>query len=236
MAMIPGIAHTIVEPGLFADMPYLVTLAFAAHLGVLPWPFGGGQDAPPSVEDIAAVVAGALMDPEPHAGRRYRPTGPELLDGAAMARRVGTALGRRVRLAPMPFWLFLRAARLRGFPIALLATLQHYAVDQTEGAFAVGAPTDHVRAVTGRAPESFESVARRHSARIERGFVPALKASASSMVLPFVPAPPIERYIRGLHLPEPKNPISATRSVVWRRAHEVEAGRSQPASALHAIA
>ena len=33
----------------------------------------------PANEDIAKVVAAVLENPEPHAGKRYRPTGPQLL-------------------------------------------------------------------------------------------------------------------------------------------------------------
>jgi NAD(P)H dehydrogenase (quinone) len=89
----------------------------------------------------------------------------------------------------MPFWMFLRAARLEGFPIALLAMLKHYAADHSEGAFGLGAPTGHVLEVTGRPPESFEDIARRHVAGIERGFFPALKQVARFMTVPMVPPP-----------------------------------------------
>jgi NAD(P)H dehydrogenase (quinone) len=36
-----GIAHTIVNPGFFADSPYLEMIPFAAHLGVFPLPVAG---------------------------------------------------------------------------------------------------------------------------------------------------------------------------------------------------
>ena len=74
----PGVAHTIVSPGFFADA-YLVTIGSAAHLGVFPWIYGNSRNAPPSNEDIARVAVAALMDPARHAGKSYRPTGPELL-------------------------------------------------------------------------------------------------------------------------------------------------------------
>lgn len=77
-AMAPGVAHTIVEPGFFADMPCLATLEYAAHLGIYPWPFSERPNAPPAVEEVAAVAAGVLANASAHAGRRYRPTGPEL--------------------------------------------------------------------------------------------------------------------------------------------------------------
>src|SRR5579872_5120332 len=38
-SMMPGIAHTTVRPGFFADA-YLVPIALAAHLGIFPWMYG----------------------------------------------------------------------------------------------------------------------------------------------------------------------------------------------------
>jgi len=95
----PGVAHTIVNPGFFADA-YLVTIGLAANLGVFPWMYGNSRNAPPSNEDIARVAVGALMNPAPHAGQSYRPTGPELLGADDMAQAIGRAVGRSVRVVP----------------------------------------------------------------------------------------------------------------------------------------
>src|SRR6185437_15052194 len=59
---IPGVAHTIVRPGFFAD-DYLVTIGASTQLGIFPWIFGNSRNAPPSNEDIARVAVAALMDP-----------------------------------------------------------------------------------------------------------------------------------------------------------------------------
>src|SRR6185312_16368734 len=48
---IPGVAHTIVRPGIFADA-YLATIGSAVHLGIFPWMSGNSRNAPPSNEDI----------------------------------------------------------------------------------------------------------------------------------------------------------------------------------------
>jgi NAD(P)H dehydrogenase (quinone) len=209
----------VVEPGFFADVAYLPTLPYAAHLGLYPWPWGPGRNAPPSVEDIAAVVVGALRDPARHAGRRYRPTGPELLDGAAIASRLARVLGRSVRLLPMPLPLFLRAGRLDGLSMTMLAMVRHYARDHAEGAFELGAPTDHVREVGGRDAEPFEAVARRHAAALPRGLGPTLRQLGRFMLVPMVPAPPVRRYLRNLHMPVPTDAVSAVQSAVWRQEH-----------------
>jgi uncharacterized protein YbjT (DUF2867 family) len=87
---LPGIAHTIVNPGFFADSPYLEMMPFAAHLGVLPLPIGAeSRNAPPSVDDIARVAVAALLDPARHASKSYRPTGPKLLTVIEMAGIIG---------------------------------------------------------------------------------------------------------------------------------------------------
>src|SRR5215467_4865792 len=45
-SMTPGVSHTVVSPGIFADA-YLMMTGFAAHLGVFPWIFGSSSDARP---------------------------------------------------------------------------------------------------------------------------------------------------------------------------------------------
>jgi NAD(P)H dehydrogenase (quinone) len=46
-SMLPGVGHTIVNPGFFADA-YLMPIGLAAHLGLFPWMFGDSRNAPPS--------------------------------------------------------------------------------------------------------------------------------------------------------------------------------------------
>ncbi|MBX7481668.1 NmrA family NAD(P)-binding protein [Qipengyuania qiaonensis] len=235
MTMVPGAAHTLIEPGFFADLPYLATLPYAARLGMWPWPFGDSRNAPPSVEDISAVVVAALQDPARHDAKRYRPTGPELLDGPQMAAILSRVLDRRVRLAHLPFPLFLRAARLDGLPLPMLAMVRHYRDDAIEGAFALRAPTDDVREVTGRAPETFESVARRHAAGISRGLGPTLRQFAKFMLVPMVPPPPVASYLKGLRMPAPAAPASPVNSPIWRSEHRVDGPATSETAPLKAV-
>ena len=222
-AMLPNVAVTIVNPGFFADSPYLSTIGMAAHLGVMPWMFGDSRSAPPSVDDISRVAAAALMNPERHAGRTYRPTGPTLLSGEDMAGVLSRVFSRTVRLVPTPLWLFLKAAYLYGEPLALLGCMDHYIEEHRRGAFAIGAPTDDVVRVTGRPPESFEAVARRLAA------LPENRRSASRTVrefvrfiwLPFARVPNIRRYVRGLQIAAPAATQYSGESAVWQREHIV---------------
>jgi NAD(P)H dehydrogenase (quinone) len=222
-AMLPDIALTIVNPGFFADSPYLATIGMAAHLGVMPWMFGDSLTAPPSVDDISRVAAAALMNPQRHAGRTYRPTGPALLSGEDMAGVLSGVFGRTVRLVPTPLRLFLKAAYLDGQPLALLSCMEHYIEEHRRGAFAIGAPNDDVVRVTGRPAESFEAVARRLAALPEnrRSASRALREFASFMWLPFARGPNIRGYVRGSHIAAPAAPQYSGESAVWQREHVV---------------
>lgn len=42
------------------------------------------------------------------------------------------------------------------------------------------------------------------------------------MAIPMIPAPPIGRYTRGLRMPAPGHPVSATRSPIWLAEHGAE--------------
>jgi NAD(P)H dehydrogenase (quinone) len=219
-SMTPGVAHTIVNPGIFADA-YLVMTGVAAHLGVFPWIFGRGRNAPPSNEDIARVAAAALMDPARHAGKRYRPTGPHLLSADDMAKAIGRALGRPVRVVPTPTWLFLKTARLAGLPIDLVSGIRYYIGDHQEGAFERGAPTTDVLDVTGRPPEDFETIARRYASLPENQptFGNWLRQVAQFVIAPLSPGFDLDRYDRELRRPWPSDPQLATQSTIWRREH-----------------
>ncbi len=226
-SMTPGVAHTILNPGIFADA-YLVMTGIAAHLGVFPWVFGRGRNAPPSNEDIARVAAAVLRDPARHAGKSYRPTGPDLLSAEDMAKAVGRAVGRSVRVVPTPAWMFMKSARLAGFPIDVVSGVRYYIRDHEEGAFEVGAPTTDVLDVTGRPPEDFETIARRYAAlpQNRRTFGKWLREVAEFMVTPLRPGFDLDRYDRELRRPLPSAPQHAPESKVWRREHARAA--SQP--------
>ena len=236
-AMTPGVAHTILDPGFFADA-YLVLTGFAAHLGVFPWLFGDSRNAPPSNEDIGRVAVAALIDPARHAGKRYRPTGPELLGAQEMANAIGRAVGRSVRVVPTPAWLFLKTARMGGLPIDVVNGIRYYIEDHKRGAFELGAPTSDVLDVTGRLPDDFETIARRYAALPgnRRTLRNALRQLAQFLITPLSPGFDLARYERELRTPVPSQPQFAPDSKVWRRLHDVRparpAGRGRAAGSV----
>ena len=221
-SMMRGVAYTIVNPGFFADA-YLVTIGMAANLGVFPWMFGNSRNAPPSNEDIGRVAVAALIDPARHAGKSYRPTGPELLGAEDMANAIGRAVGRPVRVVPTPAWLFMKAARMSGYPIDVFSNVRYYIEDHKRGAFELGAPTTDVLDATGRPAEDFATVARRYAAlpRNQPTFGKRLREFAQFLMAPFSPGYNFDRYDRELRRPFPSEPQCAPESEVWRREHGI---------------
>ena len=218
----PGLAHTIVNPGFFADS-YLVTIGLASQLGLFPWMYGRSRNAPPSNEDIARVAVAALKNPAQHAGKSYRPTGPELLGAEDMAKAIGRAVGRSIRVVPTPTWLFLKAARMAGMSIDLMSNVRYYIDDHKRGGFELGAPTTDVLNVTVRSPEDFETIARRYAAqpRNQRTIANRVREFAEFMISPVRPGFNFDRYDGELRRPFPFQPQSAPESKVWRREHGI---------------
>jgi len=230
-SMTPGITHTTVNPGFFADS-YLVTIGLAAHLGVFPWFFGDTRNAPPSNEDIARVVAAALKDPARHAGKTYRPTGPKLLDAKDMAQAIGRVVGRKVTVVPTPAWMLMKTGRAAGLPIDLFSNLRYYIDDHKRGVFELGAPTSDVLDVTGQPAEDFEAIARRYAALPgnTRTLGNWVRQFAQFLITPLSPGFNWVRYDRGLRRPFPSQPQFSTESRIWRMEHGIADGTKSAAS------
>lgn len=121
-----------------------------------------------------------------------------------MAAAVGEATGRRVRALHMPFWMFLKVARLDGVNPHEALNWRDYVRDHRAGAFEIGdAVTDVVRQLTGRSAEDFKTIARRYAARPEARRAPANVARmvARMSVLPLVPRLDIDGYARARGFP-----------------------------------
>ena len=217
-----GVAHTIVNPGFFAD-DYLVTIGLAAHLGIFPWMYGNSRNAPPSNEDIARVAVAALMDPARHAGKSYRPTGPELLGAEDMAKAIGRAVGRSVQ-GRADADLAVHEGRPDGRHADRCYEQRSLLRRRSQARrLRAGAPTTDVLDVTGRPAEDFETIARRYAAlpRNQRTFSNWLREFAQFMIAPLSPGFNLDRYDRELRRPFPSQPQFAPESKVWRREHAI---------------
>lgn len=232
--LVPGAGHTVFNPGMFAHN-FLRTIDFAALLGVYPVLSGKGRAAPVSNEDMARTAAMILAEgPERHAGKRYRPTGPELLDGREMAAIVGEVLGRKLRAIDLPIWMLAKVARQQGIDLFEITSLRHYMDDMRAGTFAFeGGVTDVVERLTGRPAESFADTARRYAALPFAQPKLANKAAAwlRFMATPFVPGTNFAKWDHVMALPAAPSPSLSIHDPVWRQSHAAQMG-----AAVHLVA
>ncbi|WP_158866214.1 NmrA family NAD(P)-binding protein [Leifsonia sp. AG29] len=165
LSWLPHTRVVTLDPGFFAAN-YMAALPATAATGVFLSPYGMGLNAPPSNGDIGAVAAAILSNPEPHTGRRYRPTGPELLDPPQMAAIIANVLERKVRHREVSFRTFSRFAAVAGFDDFTLAQARWYAREAAQGSFAIGAPTSVVADFTGAPAEDFDTTVRSYADRL----------------------------------------------------------------------
>lgn len=223
-ADIPGTAHTILNPGMFADN-FLRMIDFSTLLLIYPHLTRDSRSAPVSNEDIARVAVAVLADPARHAGRSYRPTGPRLLSAKEMAAAVGRAIGKPVMPVGIPMWMFLKTARMQGVDPYEISGFRHYLTDHWRGAFSAGGGvTDVVRELTGAPAETFETTARRYA---DRPFARATFGNRARAIWNFLRTPvqpgwDLDAYDRGLGLPVPAEPRLAVDDEGWKAAHLAE--------------
>jgi uncharacterized protein YbjT (DUF2867 family) len=229
--MMPGIAHTIFNPGMFAHN-FLRTIDFAALLGVYPVLSTKGKAAPISNEDMARVAAVLLAEgPDRHAGKSYRPTGPQLLDGGEMRAIVAKAVGHKVLPIDMPIWMLGKVARQQGIDPFEISSIRFYMQDLREGTFEFeGGVTNVVEELTGKPAESFETTARRYAAQpfAKQTLRNRLKALIDFNLIPFSPGYDFDKWDRQMAFPMPTHPSLSIEDARWRREH-AQTASSQPA-------
>lgn len=230
LALLPDTAVTTINVGWFADN-YMAVLPYVAHLGLFPFPLGQGLNAPVSNEDIGRVIARVLAEPAPHAGRSYRPTGPELLRPKDLAAIYSQVFKRPVRHIDIPMWMFRKALRALGMPAHMQAQLRHYVQDYQRGAFAAGAPNDVVERVTGRPAEGFETIAARYAAAdpaLRPGLGNFVRALLGFMRIGMLPALNLAAYERSQHYPQFDEHVLSIDDAQWRRTHAERADANPP--------
>lgn len=218
---VPNLDVVTINPGFFADN-YMAALEPMAHFGLMGLPLGAGLNAPPSNEDIARVIVGALTNPAPHVGKNYRPTGPRLLAPEAIADAIGKALGRKVTYQDVPIKLFLKVAKSLGISEFVIEELYYFLLDYQRNAFGLGAPTDAVLEVAGVAPEPFEQTARRYVAAsgFSKRTVRSHLTAAHNLIAGLLTSAPVPASIaRRLQLPVLNHPVLAAESAPWRASH-----------------
>lgn len=217
----PSVDVVTVNPGWFADN-YFFVLEVIAQLGVMPMPLGQGLNAPASNEDMARVAVGALINPAPHIGKSYRPTGPKLLSPEEIAATFAKVMGRRVQYRDISEKLLLKALKAQGFPDFGPSQLRYYVEDYRRNAFAIGAPTNAVLEVGGREPEDFETIVRRYVANSPgavRTVGNRIKAIRFFIKMLMTPAPDMDSYERRRDHALLREPEFTTASEEWLAEH-----------------
>ena len=153
-----GLTHSILRPA------WVMQNFSDDHLplveGLITAPTGDGADAFVDAEDIAAVAAETLANPEAHAGAQYAPTGPQALTVADVAKIIGDVLGRPVTHNDIDREAWISGAVAAGFVPAAYGEILRWLT----GTIASGngsRPTDDVRKVTGAPPTNFADFAKR---------------------------------------------------------------------------
>ena len=224
-AQIPGVAHTIFNPGMFAHN-FLRTIDFAALLGIYPMLSGDGRAAPVSNEDMGRTAAVLLAEgPDKHAGNRYRPTGPQLLNAREMAAIVAKAVGHPVLPINMPLWMLGKVARQQGIDPFQISCLRYYMEDMKRGTFAFeGGVTNVVEELTGTPAESFETTARRYAALpfARQTLGNRLKAFVSFNMTPLYRGYNFDKWDRARDFPVPLKPSLSIDDEQWRIEHAAQ--------------
>jgi uncharacterized protein YbjT (DUF2867 family) len=116
-------------------------------------PAGDGAEAFVSVEDIAAVAAVTLTEPERHAGRAYAPTGPQALTMAEAAEMISAVAGRTITYRDTDREQWIAAMISTGVPAEYAQVLRPLTATLASGNGA--RPNSDVLDVTGTAPVTF---------------------------------------------------------------------------------
>jgi uncharacterized protein YbjT (DUF2867 family) len=127
--------------------------------GTITAPSGGGREAFVDADDIAAVAAETLLNPESHADARYTLTGPQALTFEEAADIISEVSGRPISYNDIDQEAWISGALAAGIPADYAVMLRWLtgAVIAGNGA----TPTDDIEKVTGRPPTSFREFAAR---------------------------------------------------------------------------
>ena len=107
----------------------------------------------------------------------------------------------------------------------MISQYQQYVLEYKRGAFAVNAPTDVVRTITGREPEDFETITRRYAANMpdaKRSFGTLLKYMVMMNVWMLRPGPRTARHLRKGDFSNEKHVTLSANSPEWLQSHDLQ--------------
>jgi uncharacterized protein YbjT (DUF2867 family) len=152
-----SVTSTVIRPAWFME-DFSETFLQPANDEIVV-PAGDGAEAFVSVEDIAAVAAVTLTEPEAHAGSAYAPTGPQALTMAEAAAMISAAAGRTITYRDTDREQWIAAMVSTGIPAEYAEVLRRLTATVASGNGA--RPNSDVLEVTGTAPLTFAEFAAR---------------------------------------------------------------------------
>lgn len=162
-----GIRFTHLRPEIF--MQNLLGYGGESYVknGVIKHYVGAARLSWVDCEDVAAVAAACLLDPNTHAGRTYR-LGYEAKTYYELAEAFAEALGKPFSYEPQPPADFLRNVLAAGAEPAYMKCVFDSYTDLTNGKD-IGADKtfDNFHAITGRQPKTIAQFAIKHAARFQ---------------------------------------------------------------------
>jgi uncharacterized protein YbjT (DUF2867 family) len=158
-----GLPVVHVRPTAFLEGLFLIMTADSVrNSNQIRLPLGEGKTSPVAAEDVARVVAGLLVNPQPHIGKTYHPTGLQSENMHFYAQEYSKALGRTITYQDIPVEGWRDGLLQSGQPLHLVNHLTTLANLHREGRF--DRMTDDVLTLTGQAPLSVQEFVRRNAA------------------------------------------------------------------------
>lgn len=153
-----NVGSTHIRPTFFSEMAAILNSDPISREGKMYLPHGDKKHAPVTTDDIAAVVVGVLVNPEPHIGKVYTVTGQQVMSQSGIAKIIGEAIGKPVEYVDIPMEHWQQAMADKGHPKFLIDHLSRVGEDYQNGLF--NKVTDVVQRIGGRKPKSFEQYVR----------------------------------------------------------------------------
>jgi len=152
-----AISHSILRPAWF--MQNFSDTFLRPVDGVITVPTADGSEAFIDAEDIAAVAAETLANPDAHAGAGYALTGPEAITVSEAAEHIAGATGKPVKHNDIDRDVWIRGSVAAGVPAEYGEMLRM--LTETIASGMGSRPNDTVQQVTGAPPITFADFARR---------------------------------------------------------------------------
>jgi len=225
--MSPNVEYIFINPSYAFPFIYFESLELIAQFGIMP---DLGTNAPVSNEDMGAVAAHILKDPEKHEGRSYRPTGPTMLSAQEMADIVGNVLDRKVKAKKMSAKMFQKALKSSGIPIHAYSQLPIYNEEAYTGTMEIGGATTVVKDIVGREPESFKTIAERYivgNPLAKQTLGNKLRAAKNLVKMMLTMVPDIGKYRRDHGQPQLENTKFSSRNREWLDEHKNKHAKSE---------